>query len=120
MKFVKKLILSLAMCALFTAPFSAEANSSCPDITSPMMEATVYVDDVFEAYHAAYISYIQGNEEFTVQIPYGEMSMYSQYVGQNAVIQYTNVQYFDEHDGECTQTQRISSIGNGASSRTSK
>ncbi len=109
MKYRIKLMTLLLLCAFF-APINANADNLCPEVTSEQMEKSIKVIKAFEAYHAFYMTYSDKDGEHTIQVNYNERELYENLVGETVMMLYHEVQYFDEHDGKCTQTIRVVSL----------
>ncbi len=93
-----------------TPPQTAE--DVCPSMYSDPKMATVTVKKIFEAHNASYMTFDNNGTEETIQIEYGNKDLYEQFVGKTVQMDYWDVQYFDEHDGECVQTKDVNTLDN--------
>ncbi len=83
------------------------AVAACPTKRSDIKETPITLKKAFEAYHAYYITYDDMRGEHTLRVSYGDKDIYDTLVGKTMTMQYVDVQYYDEHDGECLQTQEV-------------
>ncbi len=111
---MKKHFLALGMltlCAGLVSPTWGFASDDCPDFQSPLVTTDATIKKAFEAHNAFYVVFDDGFEEKTVRVSYGDREIYQKFVGQNVEVKYWEVQYFDEHDGQCTESIEFDMIG---------
>ncbi len=108
-KLVKTLLLT-SLCACLFIPSVSLAND-CPEKKSAKKEIDITVNKVFVEHNMAFMHYTHQGKK-SVRINYGDMKTFEKYLGKKVKMQYVDVQYFDEHDGECVQEKSIVKIGN--------
>ncbi len=99
-----------ALFGTYTRP--QDNDDPCPRERSDLKMTTVTVKKVFEAYHILYMTFDNNGKEETIQIEYDNEELYKQFVGKTVQMEYWDVQYFDEHDGECVQTKDVNTLDN--------
>ncbi len=110
MKGIFKSLMIAGLCACMFSPALSAANN-CPEKRSAKKDMTITVQKVGEEYHMCFMKYEHKGEQY-VTISCGDRKLFEKYVGKKVKVDYVDVQYFDEHDGECTQEKRILKIGN--------
>ncbi len=102
---------ALALIVLLSLSATVMANT-CPETKSELKKEVIGIRGLSLEYHTLFMQYVSSGESKSIQVSYGDREVYARFLGgEDVVMEYYDVQYFDEMDGECLQTMSVESIG---------
>ncbi len=88
--------------------------NNCPETESAMKRATITIFEITLSHNTLFLGFYPKNSEKkqSMEVAYPHREIYARFIGDEpTVVEFQDVQYFDDMEGECTQTQIIRKVG---------
>ncbi len=100
----------LLVCAFLLSPSHGMANG-CPDRKSGKKSMDIHVQGVSVEHNTAFMTYLVNGQKNSMRVNYGDLKAYQRFLNRTVKMVYRDVQYYNDHDDDCTREKEVVSIG---------